>query len=316
MYRAKLAIRSTHGDDARKYGPFWAVIDNHWSSLFHHPLYMAAYFLNPSYRYRSDFLVHPEVVRGLNECIVRLEPDNMRRISASMQISDFNSAKADFGTELAISTRTELDPGDGNRMLNKLNLHCLPVINLYLMSAFSSFLAAWWQQHGINCLELQRIAVRILSQTCSSFGCEHNWSTYDQIHRESHNRLAQKRLNDLIYVHYNLRLRERQLSKRSNDVMSLDSILLESLLDDWIVEAENPTVQEDEEIPYNEMDHTDAYENDLMEYEDGTADGRKASLEMVTLSSVEPLDIVNPASAGVATDDDTDLNFLGDDLSD
>lgn len=286
MYRAKLAIRSTHGDDARKYGPFWAVIDNHWSSLFHHPLYMAAYFLNPSYRYRSDFLVHPEVVRGLNECIVRLEPDNMRRISASMQISDFNSAKADFGTELAISTRTELDP------------------------------AAWWQQHGINCLELQRIAVRILSQTCSSFGCEHNWSTYDQIHRESHNRLAQKRLNDLIYVHYNLRLRERQLSKRSNDVMSLDSILLESLLDDWIVEAENPTVQEDEEIPYNEMDHTDAYENDLMEYEDGTADGRKASLEMVTLSSVEPLDIVNPASAGVATDDDTDLNFLGDDLSD
>lgn len=114
------------------------------------------------------------------------------------------------------------------------------------MSAFSSFLAAWWQQHGINCLELQRIAVRILSQTCSSFGCEHNWSTYDQIHRESHNRLAQKRLNDLIYVHYNLRLRERQLSKRSNDVMSLDSILLESLLDDWIVEAENPTVQEDE----------------------------------------------------------------------
>lgn len=162
------------------------------------------------------------------------------------QISDFNSAKADFGTELAISTRTELDPGDGNRMLNKLNLHCLPVINLYLMSAFSSFLAAWWQQHGINCLELQRIAVRILSQTCSSFGCEHNWSTYDQIHRESHNRLAQKRLNDLIYVHYNLRLRERQLSKRSNDVMSLDSILLESLLDDWIVEAENPTVQEDE----------------------------------------------------------------------
>lgn len=110
----------------------------------------------------------------------------------------------------------------------------------------SSFLAAWWQQHGINCLDLQRIAVRILSQTCSSFGCEHNWSIYDQIHHESQNRLAHKRLNDLIYVHYNLRLRERQLSKRSNEAMSLDSILLESLLDDWTVEAENPTLPEDE----------------------------------------------------------------------
>ncbi|CAN6548363.1 unnamed protein product [Malus baccata var. baccata] len=55
---------------------------------------------------------HTEVMRGLNECIVRLEPDHSNRISASMQISDYNAAKADFGTELAISTRTELDPAN------------------------------------------------------------------------------------------------------------------------------------------------------------------------------------------------------------
>lgn len=34
------------------------------------------------------------------------------------QISDFNSAKADFGTDLAISTRMELNPG--NTMNNLL----------------------------------------------------------------------------------------------------------------------------------------------------------------------------------------------------
>lgn len=55
MYRAKLAIKSTHGDDARKYGPFWDVIDSHWN-LFYHPLYMAAHFLNPSCRYHPDFV--------------------------------------------------------------------------------------------------------------------------------------------------------------------------------------------------------------------------------------------------------------------
>ncbi|OMO82247.1 hypothetical protein COLO4_23146 [Corchorus olitorius] len=110
MCRTKLAIKAIHGDDVRKYGPFWSVIDNNWSSLFHHPLYVAAYFLNPSYRYRPDFLMNPEVIRGLNECIVRLEADNGKRISASMQIPDFVSAKADFGTDLAISTRSELDP--------------------------------------------------------------------------------------------------------------------------------------------------------------------------------------------------------------
>lgn len=56
MYRAKLAVKAIHSDEERKYGPFWCVIDNHWNSLFHHPLYMAAYFLNPSYRYRPDFV--------------------------------------------------------------------------------------------------------------------------------------------------------------------------------------------------------------------------------------------------------------------
>ncbi|KHG28410.1 Chaperone DnaJ 2 [Gossypium arboreum] len=103
-------LQAIHGDDVRKYGPFWSVIESNWSSLFHHPLYVAAYFLNPSYRYRPDFLMNPEVFRGLNECIVRLEADNGKKIAASMQIPDFVSAKADFGTDLAISTRSELDP--------------------------------------------------------------------------------------------------------------------------------------------------------------------------------------------------------------
>lgn len=71
-----------------------------------------------------------------------------------------------------------------------------------------------------------------------------------------------------------------------------------------------------QEVLYTEMDQADAYENELMEYEDGSADGRKASMEMVTLASMEPLDIVNPATASGATDDDADLNFLDDDLSD
>lgn len=88
--------------------------------------------------------------------------------------------------------------------------------------------------------------MRILSQTCSSFGCEHNWSMFDKTHIERHNRIAQKRLNDIIYVHYNLRLRERQIRKRSSDSVFLDSVFDESLLYDWIVESEKQILQEDE----------------------------------------------------------------------
>lgn len=286
MFRAKIAIKANHGDDARKYGPFWNVIDSHWNLLSHHPLYLAAYFLNPSYRYRPDFVPHPDVVRGLNACIVRLEADNTKRISASMQISDFGAAKADFGTDLAISTRAELDP------------------------------AAWWQQHGINCLELQRIAVRILSQTCSSLACEHNWSIFDQIYSQRHNLIAQKRLDDIIYVHYNLRLRERQIRKRSSDSISLDGVLEESLLYDWIVEREKQAVLEDEEIPYSDMEHVEMYENEL-DHDDGNApDSRKGSLEMVTVADIaEPLD-VNPAHSCGGCDDESDMNFFDDDQSD
>ncbi|KAG6436987.1 hypothetical protein SASPL_101894 [Salvia splendens] len=288
MNRAKLAIKINHSDDARKYESFWSVIDNHWDSLFHHPLYLAAYFLNPSYRYRPDFVLHPDVVRGLNACIVKLEPDSARRISASMQvkISDFGSAKADFGTDLAISTRSELDP------------------------------AAWWQQHGINCLELQRIAVRILSQSCSSFGCEHNWSVHDQMHRHRQNRLSQKRLNEAIYVHYNLRLRERQMRKRSSKSTSLDSVLQEDLLYDWIVETEKQALQEDEEILYSEMEHGDGYENEVHDFDDGHGDSRKGSMDMVLADVAEPLDVDDSAQNDAASGDDQDLDFIEEDMTD
>ncbi|XP_038723293.1 uncharacterized protein LOC120015140 [Tripterygium wilfordii] len=275
LFRVKLSIKSIHGDDASKYGPFWSVIDDHWNSLFHHPLYRAAYYLNPSYRYRPDFVVHSEVVRGLNECIVRLEPDKVRRSSASVQISDYSSAKADFGMELAITTRTELDP------------------------------AAWWQQHGISCLELQRIAVHILSQTCSSIGCEHYWSIYDQIHSQRYSPLSQERVNDLMYVHYNLRLRESQI-RRSNNSTPLESVTPEILLDEWIVEAERDAAQ-DKGILDNEnrATHEDGYENVMIDYEDEIEEARKGSLELATASDVD-----------ADGDEDADLNFCDDDSSD
>ncbi|GKV30458.1 hypothetical protein SLEP1_g39264 [Rubroshorea leprosula] len=279
MSRAKLAIKSIHGDDARRYGPFWSVIENNWNSLFHHPLYVAAYFLNPSYRYRPDFVMNPEVMRGLNECIVRLEADNGKRISASMQIPDFASAKADFGTDLAISTRSELDP------------------------------ASWWQQHGISCLELQRIAIRILSQACTSLGCEHSWSIYDQVHsRRLHSSLSRKRWNDFTYVHYNLRMRECQLGRKHDDLISFDGAMLENMLDDWLVESEKQAIQEDEEIVNNDMEHFVGDDMDERENEE------KPPSEMVMANFVEPLDI-NPAAGGVTTDDDG-LDFLDDDLTD
>lgn len=284
LHRAKLAIKAIHGDDERKYSPFLNVIESHWDSLFHQPLYLAAHFLNPSFRYRPDFVALPEVIRGLNECITRLEPDNGRRVSAVAQISDFVLAKADFGTELALSTRADLDP------------------------------AAWWQQHGISCLELQRIAIRILSQTCSSFCCEHTWSIH-HFHSSRQNHMVQKRLDDIAYVHYNLRLRERQLKSSSDNYISLGNILLERFLADWVIGTENMAMQEDEENPCDDemvRRRSQPHEANDQEYFDvvvGKVHGD--ALQHITDTSV------HPSSAGAVNDeDDVDLDFLDEDYSD
>lgn len=46
-----------------------------------------------------------------------------QHLLVAFQISDFGSAKADFGTDLAISTRSELDPGHTIKIL-ELNYSC------------------------------------------------------------------------------------------------------------------------------------------------------------------------------------------------
>jgi len=71
------------------------------------------------------------------------------------------------------------------------------------------YLVSWWEQFGIDTPELQKFAVRVLSQCCSATGCERNWSVFEFIHSKKQNRLEHKRLNDLVFVHYNLKIKQR-----------------------------------------------------------------------------------------------------------
>jgi len=95
---------------------------------------------------------------------------------------------------------------------------------------------------------LQRFAIRILSQTCSASGCERNWSVFERIHTHKRNRLEQKRLNDLVFVQYNLRLRRNQLLNKRPDS---DPIVLEDIdpTSDWVVESCPPEFDIDGESP-------------------------------------------------------------------
>ena len=67
--------------------------------------------------------------------------------------------------------------------------------------------ASWWMMFGSSTPKLQYLAMRLVSQCCSSSGCERNWSTFALLHTKVRNRLSHKKLNKLVYVNYNLRLR-------------------------------------------------------------------------------------------------------------
>ncbi|XP_052181647.1 uncharacterized protein LOC127794517 [Diospyros lotus] len=65
-----------------------------------------------------------------------------------------------------------------------------------------------------------------------SFGCERNWSAFDMVHTKRRNRLHQKKMNDLVFVMYNLKLRNKQFIK---DEVSFGVDELSSD-DEWITE--------------------------------------------------------------------------------
>ncbi|XP_052736558.1 uncharacterized protein LOC108336843 [Vigna angularis] len=74
--------------------------------------------------------------------------------------------------------------------------------------------------------------------TCSSSGCERNWSSFEMVHTKRRNRLHQKRMNDLVYVMYNSKLKSRQIRK----IVALPFDDIESD-DEWITEEANDVVE-------------------------------------------------------------------------
>ncbi|RWW39113.1 hypothetical protein BHE74_00055583 [Ensete ventricosum] len=82
------------------------------------------------------------------------------------------------------------------------------------------FTVEWWIQFGGDAPHLRKVTIRVLSQTTTSSGYERNWSTFALIHTQVPNRLSYRRLDKLIYVHYNMRLRLQcvELDKEPNEL--------------------------------------------------------------------------------------------------
>lgn len=67
--------------------------------------------------------------------------------------------------------------------------------------------------YGYEIPILQRAAIRILSQPCSSHWCRWNWNTFKNLHTENYNTSESDKFKDLVFVHCNLLLKATDRSR-------------------------------------------------------------------------------------------------------
>ncbi|KAH7537159.1 hypothetical protein FEM48_Zijuj03G0062400 [Ziziphus jujuba var. spinosa] len=147
--------------------------------------------------------LHNDILSGMFDCIERLVPDTKVQDKIIKEMNSYKTAAGDFGRKMAMRTRDTLLP------------------------------AEWWSTYGGGCPNLARLAIRILSQTCSSIRCKHNRVPFEKMY-ETGNCLEHQRLSDLVFVQYNLQL--RQMVDRSNGQDSIDPISFDcvGVVEDWV----------------------------------------------------------------------------------
>lgn len=127
-----------------------------------------------------------EICTGRKKCIRSYFVDEYERLEATTEFVKFSNGEGELSQFDSLKDRWNLTPKE------------------------------WWITYGSAVPKLQSIALKLLSQPCSSSCAERNWSTCSFIHSMKRNRLNPKRAEDLVFVHTNLWLLSRK-SKNYNE---------------------------------------------------------------------------------------------------
>ncbi|CAN1238049.1 hypothetical protein LINGRAPRIM_LOCUS2027 [Linum grandiflorum] len=180
MRRVEDGVKTVCGNVEAEYKPYIDIIEARWDKHLNRDLILAAYFFNPALRYSAGF-------------------DNSRHVSnALFNIFENRAICSLSDSDKAIDEMGLYEKGEGvfgRSLAQQGSQHQQP--------------SAWWEWFGKETLIIQKLAIRIVSQTVASYGCERNWSVFDRIHTKKRNMLEHKRLSDLVFVHYNMRLQHR-----------------------------------------------------------------------------------------------------------
>ncbi|KAJ0621437.1 putative HAT dimerization domain, ribonuclease H-like superfamily [Helianthus annuus] len=228
MERAKLTIKESFKEKDEFYSVVFDIIDERWECQLHRPLHAAGHYLNPSVFYDDPdrILKDEEVMTGLYLCITRLSPSVEIDDLINEQLNVYQKAEGVFGVGGAIRLRKKKSP------------------------------AEWWESYGSSTPELQEFAIRVLSLTCSATSCERNWSVFQHLHTKKRNRLAQSRLNDMVYVKFNRAMHRRHKMEGTADPITLEEI---DECNEWLMgtmedeEHDRDLVFEGEDLTWSEV---------------------------------------------------------------
>ncbi|GER51284.1 hAT transposon superfamily protein [Striga asiatica] len=204
--QVKESIRKELGEKRCEYKRFWKVIDEVWSGFLYSPLHAGGYFFNPNLFYSEDVCVDPEVATGLVCCVVRAEENVRIKDRILIQIEKYRFGAGGF----------QLGCADGG---------------------FDVSPVEWWSDYGSDCPELQRLAIRILGQTCqgaSKFQLER--SLAERLFTKGSSKEERKKMTDMVFLRYNMHLKnfasggmtgddDDDISTASDDINEIDDRL-------------------------------------------------------------------------------------------
>ncbi|XP_020228458.1 uncharacterized protein LOC109818574 isoform X1 [Cajanus cajan] len=109
--------------------------------------------------------------------------------------------------------------------------------------------AEWWKMYGGHTPHLQIVAIKVLSLTCSSSGCERNWSTFEHIHSKKRSKLEHQKLQDLVFIKYNQALQERFECQDPIDPIALNEV---DDNNEWMLGEENDEDEFEDDLVFDD----------------------------------------------------------------
>lgn len=201
------------GTGTSQFLQFMSKVTKRVQAMETNTLMVAAAVLDPETHYTHNFSKNPQYALALTDAIEKMAQIHDDPVQASddavqamKEITLFREFHGRFGRPTARAGASSMTPTD------------------------------WWLQFGGEVPTLQKYALCIVSQCVSSSGCERNWSRFALVRTKIRNRLGYDKLHKLVYVHYNLKERIKEVSGQQEKEVDPCAMMMETATFD----EENP----------------------------------------------------------------------------